>query len=220
MDGIFRNLLFIVWSSATHSTEQSEGQEERKIFIQETLEVSKLTKDEIFTVFDGIKTEGSATVVSKSETTEITPIPKDAKQEEMIARNCTELPGTNASQHVVLWDWKESLGKERRSIGNELEESNFSGTSTAQHALVSLESGAVGGKSTSVQEESISKDEIMTHEYFGDFGWAFADDVDVGSSRHKVQGVDSQLPTESAQGNSADHSSKSGIDMNEGEFLN
>ena len=44
-------------------------------------------------------------------------------------------------------------------------------------------------------------------------GWALADDVDVGSSHHEVQDVDSQLPTDSAQGNSTDPSSKSDIDM-------
>jgi len=219
IDGFFRNLLFIVWSLATSSTEQSDGQEGGRIFIRKTSEVSQFTKDELFTVLDGIKIEGSATVVSKSETIEITPIPKVAKQEELIAKNCTELLGSNAAHHV-LCDWKERSGIERRPTGNELGESKFRGTSTAQHALFSLDSGAVPGSSTTVQEESISKDERMApEEYFGDFGWAFGEDVDFGSSYHEVQHVDSQLPTESALGNSADHSSTSVIDVNEGEFL-
>ena len=100
-------------------------------------------------------------MVSKSETIEITPIPEVAKQEELIARNHTELPGTDAGHHL-LRDW-ESLSTERRPTGNELD-SKFRGTSTAQHALFSLDSGAFGGTSTTV-----SKDEIMAHKkYFGD----------------------------------------------------
>ncbi|ONK57572.1 uncharacterized protein A4U43_C09F1870 [Asparagus officinalis] len=133
-------------SEATYSAEQSGGQEERRVYIQEALDISRFTEDQNADGLDGTKIEGSATRDCTFDQTETITMATVANQEELNARNCT-----NFADQVFF---KENSGV-KRSIENEFEYSTYQGIFTAQQSSVSLDTGAFRDTGTAMHDESI-----------------------------------------------------------------